>query len=237
MTPIAASPPGGSLLEQTRGIARHIQVRDAIPLERVAADRPVLEVVLVVGEVLGNADRAHLPEERERDDCEDGDDPERRPDKAAACLPLLPVDGARFNDVLEHAVTAPRPGCVRRHCQNLPRATLAASSTCGSSVRSRTEDAHDLLEHRLAAAASIEAALVVASERVRYRVDQAAIAERARPVRQIAAGCPDLRQVVVRDERARDGHAVAVAFDDRLADQRRVLVAAGVDAWESTRPP
>ena len=78
--------------------------------------------------------------------------------------------------------------------------------------RSRTEDAHDLLDHLLAAAASIEAALLVAAERVSYDVDEAPVAVRARLVRLIAAGCELRTRSLLAIERPRDGDAVAVAF-------------------------
>src|SRR5947207_2604462 len=94
-------------------------------------------------------------------------------------------------------------------------AQLHARRLSRSGERLWSEDRHDFLDHLLVA---VETPRLVAAERIGDRVDEAAIAERARFVRQVLRA-QDARQVVVGDERPRDGDRVGVAPADDLADQ------------------
>src|SRR6266496_1899151 len=92
--------------------------------------------------------------------------------------------------------------------------------------RRRVEHRHHLADHRLL---RVEAALLVAAERVLDDVDQALVAVGTRPGRPVAAGLEVLDQVVVGDQRTGHADAVAVAFVDRLADDRGGLKPARTD--------
>src|SRR4051794_2906200 len=93
-------------------------------------------------------------------------------------------------------------------------------------IRRRLEDAHRFTDHRVAV---VESAQVVARQRIPESIEQAPVAERTGPIGQVVARRQNLRQIVVRNQRARDGNAVAIALGDDLADQRTVLITTGID--------
>src|SRR5438270_10067817 len=83
----------------------------------------------------------------------------------------------------------------------------------GLSERRRVVHRHHLLDHRLVA---VEAALLVAAERVLDHVAQALVAVGARSRRPIQAGRELVDEIVVGDQRPGDADAVAVPLFDRL---------------------
>src|SRR6266508_5056237 len=74
-----------------------------------------------------------------------------------------------------------------------------------------------------------EAAFLVAAERILELVDQTLVRVGARPLRPINARLPLLHEVVVRDQRAADGDAVAVAALDCSGDDGCGLEATRAD--------
>jgi len=83
--------------------------------------------------------------------------------------------------------------------------------------RLRIVDAENLRDHRLPRR---KPALFVAAERILRSVHQAPVAVRARVWGTADAIGELLHQVVVRDERPRDGHRVTIAARDRVFDNR-----------------
>src|SRR5690348_1460677 len=74
----------------------------------------------------------------------------------------------------------------------------------GPVVRRMSVHREDLLQHRLVV--PIEAAELVAAERILRRVEQALVAVGARPLRPVQSAFPLLDEVVVGDQRPRDRH-------------------------------
>jgi hypothetical protein len=94
-------------------------------------------------------------------------------------------------------------------------------------------DGVDFLHHLLVIA--VESPDFIAAERIFIGVHQAIVAVGTWSRRQIIT-CPEvLNQVIVGDERTRDGNGIAIAVGDRFANVGRLLKAAGVSQWAFDR--